>query len=118
MVSAIWHGFYFGYYIFFGIINIMLSVSRKMRIIMKPIPRNTSNVLGWLATHHFAYCIMPAFGLQTFENIHAYLKNFSYYPILALLISYVILNILPVEDLWSKNPQNNDPKKKGQSKSS
>ena len=51
-VSAIWHGFYPGYYIYFGYINVLLSIHRKMRILMASLPENVSTILGWIATNH------------------------------------------------------------------
>lgn len=64
MVSAVWHGFYPGYYVYFGLIHVFLEVSRDARKMFHFIPGKFSHVIGWVCTHTIANSLFPFFTLN------------------------------------------------------
>jgi len=102
LVSALWHGFYPGYFIHFLTASLILAISRIIRakyrdrvIAAGQMYKSIYNFLGFFLIKNYMGYSMASFVLLTWDKVGVYLSNVSYIGHIALAITYVIVNILP-----------------------
>ena len=110
-MSAFWHGFYPGYYIFFLSVPIPTMCDRLAKKKISPLVSPTSSfypiycAMGTLATTvTINYMILPFVLLAGSWSIEAY-TSFYYFGHIACVIFYAALSCLPT-------PKKEDKKKK------
>lgn len=106
-VSALWHGLYPGYFLFFLTAALMSSVERLVRIKINPLilgadpsftPWMVSTLYGlvcWILTSVVLTYHAQAFYMKTLERSIAAFKSFHFIPTILLISFYFILEILP-----------------------
>ena len=67
LYSAIWHGFYTGYYIFFITSNLVLSSTRRLRLFFQWVPSKLASFCGWLICQHVGFVLCPLFALLDYD---------------------------------------------------
>lgn len=120
-VSAIWHGLYPGFFLFFMTLPLMTNVERLVRAKLNPyiVPgfdgRDMSTypkgivgqaywVVSWFFTMTTMNYIVQPFSMGSLENSMTCLGSYYYIPHIGLLLTYVLLEVMP-------KPKSSDKKK-------
>ncbi|RKP27299.1 MBOAT, membrane-bound O-acyltransferase family-domain-containing protein, partial [Syncephalis pseudoplumigaleata] len=116
--SAVWHGFYAGYYLTFASGALMTSVARLMRRTFRPIvaPNNAEmvapplklvyDVAGWLITQATINYVAVPFQLLTFSASWSVWHSNAYVVHVAMLAMYVWLIYAGGSELTMRSPSN------------
>ena len=111
-VSAIWHGLYPGFFVFFMFVPVLTTIERQWRLHINPIvlpgydgrnyntaPRSTRFVywcLCTVGTYMSMHFVVQTFSLGSWENCHNALGSYSYVPYIFMVAVAVILSVIPV----------------------
>lgn len=124
-VSALWHGLYPGFFLFFMTIPILTNIERLCRAKINPIivpgydgrsydtaPKTITTKLYWglctiLTSLGTNYCVQ-VFSLYSWERCTRALGSYHYIPHLVFIGIYILLSILPTP----KDKKDADGKKK------
>lgn len=94
--SAIWHGFYSGYYVFFISGHFILSLTRKWRVMFLWVPNIPSTIFGYIWTHITGFCLGPAFVMHNLRDVWKYLYYFNFFPVIYIIPYLFIELFIPV----------------------
>jgi len=102
ITSALWHGFYPGYFIHFTTAALLANIARHCRAKVRPLFLNSGKVaksiydfLGFCAIKYYMGYSMAAFSGLTWEKCSTFHTNVGYMGHIILLISLLVGNILP-----------------------
>lgn len=122
-ISALWHGLYPGFYLFFMSVPIVTEIERLSRTKLNPIFIPTYNhkdpsrtypydfkglcymVFGWLAFFPMMNYITSTFAVGSLENSLRALGSYYFVPNVALIAAYLFLLIMPVSKETQKKIQ-------------
>jgi lysophospholipid acyltransferase len=102
-ISALWHGTYPGYYIFFiacaanETINAMFPKLKIVQACRKFIPKPLEAVFLWFWCIVFNGWFGTGFVYLEFGYFHQMASNFSYYPLGLLIGLFIFVNVMPME---------------------
>jgi len=123
LISAVWHGFFAGYYIFFVLYGGNVYVSRKLRRKIRPYFLNSIllkfayDVTGWFLTRIYAAYICIAFSMLDLSATIRFWRATYGVGFIILIIGIILTLVLPDVhyDIKSKRTSNGDVKDKKES---
>ena len=116
LVSAVWHGFYPGYYIFFIELGLVDYISKLYGNILNPLvegklPGPLIYVIAWLWCFAWFSYINICFFLLSFENTHKVHGSMNYIGEIILVVSMAVLYLInPKEKKSSVSEKTKDVK--------
>lgn len=110
-ISALWHGLYPGFFVFFMFVPVLTAIERQWRVHINPLilsgydgrnystaPKSTRFVY-WVLCAIGTFCILnfvvQTFTLGSWENCHTALGSYNYVPYISLTALAVVLSIIP-----------------------
>jgi hypothetical protein len=97
-VSAVWHGFYPGYYLMFTTYALVSATSRQLyRHLVYPLPHRTRAFLLFIPNWLIVDYIMPPFVLLTWEKSVLYYRRNLWWGHVACLITLAGLSLCGVK---------------------
>lgn len=105
--SAIWHGFYPGYYLFFGAVPLATAVNRLARRHLRPYVVDSPlkplyDVAGVVATALAVNYLATSFVVLSWTDAIAGFRAMSYAGHVGLIVAFVLFAIVPVRKLSAK----------------
>lgn len=111
-VSAIWHGIYPGFFLFFMSIPILTEIERLVRVKINPLvvpaydgfnldtyPKSFVGYaywfFNWVTTTISMNYIVQVFPIQSWGRCHAALGSYYYAPHIVLVLVYLVIKSLP-----------------------
>lgn len=99
IVSAIWHGFYPGFYMFFLAAALLDYQAKLAGSVFSPfldnkVPGWLVYAISWLWCYLFCGYFATAFVLLSFENFHKVYSSMYYIPHITLILSIALCHIL------------------------
>lgn len=99
-MSAIWHGFYPGFYIFFTAVAFVDYCSKWGSIKFYPflegkVSETVVHVMGWIYSYSFCAYFAPAFILLSFEHCWTLYKSMNFVGHLALIVCFIVVTFAP-----------------------
>ena len=99
LVSAVWHGFYPGFYIFFVLLGTVDYVSKLYGQLLMPLvsgilPDPVIYMISWIWCFYWFSYINISFFLLSFENSHTIYSSMNYCGHIILLISIPLLKVM------------------------
>jgi len=99
-VSAIWHGFYPGFYIFFIAVAFVDYCSKWGSIKFYPLIEGKVSdtvvyCMGWIYSYSFCAYFAPAFILLSFEHSWTLYKSMNFVGHLALFACFIVVTVSP-----------------------
>lgn len=98
ITSAFWHGIPLSYYIFFGLLHMLLSSSRKIyvyRDYFRWIPSLVQKIFGFILTHFLMSQLSIIFLLRRSDHILIFLTNSNFIGPIIVVGAYVFSKIIP-----------------------
>jgi len=118
LLSALWHGFYPGYFIHFGTASLVLQVGRGIRakfrdraILAGETAKMIYDFLGFLFIKFFMGYSMACFYGLTWEKCINYLISMRFVGHIGLIVVYLILMIIPSPSTKKPDSTTNSKKK-------
>mmetsp|Transcript_4371 Transcript_4371/g.3922 ORF Transcript_4371/g.3922 Transcript_4371/m.3922 type:complete len:526 (-) Transcript_4371:58-1635(-) len=119
-ISAIWHGLYPGFFLFFMSIPVLTEIERLMKEKVNPFlvpsynprdiatyPKTTIGFLYWvvsaIVTSIAMNYIVQVFPLQSWGRCHAALGSYYYVPHIVIIVFYVLLKLSPKPKIKKNN---------------
>lgn len=99
--SALWHGFFWGYYIFFVLWYMLTSIARKMWLLIDYPSSKLSSIFGWLMTFSIMYFNCGVYLALELSSVLKFWESFHYVPQLAIIVGFVLSNMIPSS--WIKD---------------
>lgn len=105
LLSAFWHGFYPGYYTCFGLGMLYVSVSRRIRRLVRPQFQSSKSmsllydVITYIATHlALSFAVTSQILMRLSLVFKVYRSLYFYLPIAAIVLKYMPIPFVPSPD--------------------